>query len=93
MTPEGKIEAYLHKRVNETGGEWRRLQWIGRNGAPDDIVWWPDGIIVFVEVKAPGEKPRKIQLYEHRKMRETGLQVYVIDTEEAVDSMIAKLRS
>ena len=91
MTPEGKIQAYLVKRVHETGGAYRRLQWIGRNGAPDVIAWWPDGSVAFIEVKALGEKPTKQQLYEHRQMIETGLDVYVVDSKETIESMLKEL--
>ena len=46
MTPEGKIEKYFIKRVKETGGEQRKLKWIGRNGAPDRLAWWPPKLSV-----------------------------------------------
>lgn len=93
MTPEGRNEAYLHKRVEETGGDWRRLKWLGRRGCPDDVIWWPDGKVFFVEVKAPGEKPKKLQLYEHKLMRKTGLTVFVVDGPEAIDAMLEAIRS
>lgn len=91
MTPEGKIEAYLHKRVKATGGDWRRLRWLGRRGAPDDMIWWPNGLIAFVEVKCPGQKPTLLQLAEHKKMRESGLRVFVVDDMQAVDCIIEQL--
>lgn len=64
---EADIEAYLCKRVREAGGDVRKVQWIGRKGAPDRLVMLPampyhsDAPIVYhyprtiwVELKAPG---------------------------------------
>lgn len=41
-TLEKHVEAYLVKRVEEIGGEVRKLKWIGRNSAPDRIVMLPE---------------------------------------------------
>jgi hypothetical protein len=38
---ERDIEDYLVKRVKAMGGELRKVQWIGRNGAPDRLVMLP----------------------------------------------------
>lgn len=38
---ERQIEDRLHKRVEEVGGEIRKVQWIGRKGAPDRLVMLP----------------------------------------------------
>lgn len=62
---ERDIEAQLVKRVQQLGGEVRKVQWLGRVGAPDRLVMLPwercvlgdNGVttIVWVEVKAPGK--------------------------------------
>ena len=61
---ESSIEDYLVRRVRELGGEVRKVQWIGRKGAPDRLVMLPPGIVVYpgpefgytiwVELKAEG---------------------------------------
>lgn len=38
---ERDIERYLVKRVKALGGEVRKVQWIGRKGAPDRLVMLP----------------------------------------------------
>ena len=38
---ERDIENYLIKRVKALGGEVRKVQWIGRNSAPDRLVMLP----------------------------------------------------
>ncbi len=99
MTRESDIEKYLVKRVKELGGECRKLQWIGRNGAPDRLVMLPltplsagkphEGRTIWVELKAPGQKPRPNQLREHERMRAMGQRVEVIDSIEGVDDLLA----
>lgn len=100
---EATIEKYLVKQVKAVGGEVRKVQWIGRNGAPDRIVMlpsrraaqtidcaWcnPQGLTVWVELKATGEKPTAAQVREHNRMRLVGQTVLVIDSLEGVDELI-----
>lgn len=94
---ESVIEKYLVKRVKALGGEVRKVQWIGRRGAPDRLVMLPDpgpGKAVFnnawwVELKAPGVKPETHQVREHKRMRDMGQRVVVIDSIEGVDALLA----
>ena len=41
---EADIERHLVKLVKELGGEVRKVQWIGRRGAPDRVVMLPYAI-------------------------------------------------
>ena len=60
---ESDIEDYLVKRVKAMGGEVRKVQWIGRNSAPDRLVMLPRGrassgafsacSTLWVELKSP----------------------------------------
>lgn len=98
---ESDIERYLVKRVKELGGEVRKVQWIGRNGAPDRLVMLPSRVsritatpwvehaeTIWVELKAPGQKPRPNQLREHERMRAMGQRVEVIDSIEGVEELL-----
>ena len=79
---EREVEAALVKRVKLLGGEIRKVQWIGRRGAPDRYVLFPAGSHrsnVWVELKAPGKKPDPHQEREHAVLRRAGEQVLVID--------------
>ena len=94
MMRESQIEAYLVKRVKALGGEVRKVQWIGRRGAPDRLVMLPYEKVIFntaiwVELKAPGVKPETHQLREHKRMRDMGQRVVVIDSIEGVDALLA----
>lgn len=81
------IEAALVKRVKSLGGEVRKAAWIGRRGAPDRLVML-DGRTIFVELKAPGEKPEPHQEREHERMRAMGQEVVVIDSIEGVEALL-----
>jgi len=96
---ERDIEAHLVKRVKELGGECRKVQWVGRHGAPDRLVMLPYkwhgpaayyvGRCLWVELKAPGEKARPSQVREHERMRAMGQRVVVIDSIEGVEELLA----
>lgn len=81
---ERDIEKYLVQRVKALGGEVRKVQWIGRRGAPDRLVMLR-GETVWVELKAPGVKPETYQLREHARMRRMGQRVVVVDSIADVD--------
>ena len=57
------------------------------------IVLMPKGRIAFVETKAPGEVPRKIQLKRHKQLRVLGFQVYVLDDKKDIAELVHKIGS
>lgn len=97
---ESIIEKYLVKRVKQMGGEVRKVNWIGRRGAPDRLVMLPITeahtptpirIIthaIWVELKAPGVEPKAHQLREHNRMRRLGQRVEVVDSFESVEEVL-----
>lgn len=95
---ESQIEAYLVKRVKALGGEVRKVQWIGRNGAPDRLVMLPDDTSLstfWVELKNPetvktfpANAHERAQRREHQRMRKLGQTVLVIGTIEGVDAWL-----
>lgn len=102
---EREIEAHLVRRAREIGGEVRKVAWIGRRGAPDrlvmlpartlmpnsiDCAWCnPKGVVIWVELKAPGEKVKPHQAREHARMRAMGQRVEVVDSIEGVEALLA----
>lgn len=82
---ERDIEAYLVRRVKDEGGLAYKFTSPGRRSVPDRIVMFPGGIVRFVELKAPGQKPTPLQAREHEKLRALGFYVAVLDSKEAVD--------
>ncbi len=82
---EAEIEQHFTRRIYGLGGETRKVAWRSLRGAPDRLVLLP-GRVVWVELKAPGRRPRKSQEREHALLRWAGQTVLVIDSEEAVDA-------
>ena len=83
---ERDIEAHLVKRVKEMGGECRKVNWVGRNGAPDRFVMMPGGC-TWIELKAPGQKAKPHQAREHARMLAMGQRVLVIDSIAAIEEL------
>jgi len=50
----------------------------GRAGVPDRI-YLRNGHTVFIEFKAPGKKPSKLQQMQIKKIQHQGFEVHVID--------------
>ena len=75
---EKNIEQKLVREVKKLGGlceKWNS----GSSGWPDRSVLLHDGKIGVVEVKAPGEKPRRLQIHRHDQLRALGYKVFVLD--------------
>ena len=84
---ESYIENHLTRCVHDAGGEVRKVQWVGRRGAPDRLVMLPHRV-VWVELKAPGKKAKPHQAREHARLRRYGLDVVVIDSIEGVEELV-----
>jgi hypothetical protein len=84
---ESTIEDYLCERVKELGGRAKKMK--GKND-PDRLVLLPHGEAVFVELKAPGERPTNAQAREHNRLVALGFKVYVIDCISMVDYWFSK---
>lgn len=89
---ESTIEKRLKKEIELIGGKALKFVSPGVSGVPDRIVLLPHGRIVFVELKAPGEKPRAIQNYRAKELRGLGFEVKVIDSIEKVKEFVGGLR-
>jgi len=88
---EKETEQKLVKAVKASGGIAPKLVSPGFDGMPDRLILLPGGIIAFAELKAPGKKPRPLQLARHRLLRKLGFAVYVIDDPEQIGGMLDEL--
>ena len=68
------------------------FKWVSPSnaGVPDRIVLL-DRQVCFVELKAPGKKPRPLQDYVLGKLSEAGYMTDVIDSKEGVDDLVRLL--
>ena len=85
---EKVIERKLVETVKANGGMCIKLLCDNLLGLPDRLCLFPGHIIVFVELKTTGQKPRRIQVFMHKKLRNLGFRVEVIDTIEGVKQFI-----
>ena len=90
---EKKIEQKLVTAVKKHGGIFPKFVSPGFDGMPDRLLLLPHGRFAFVEVKAPNQKPRPLQLSRHRLLRRLGFRVYVLDALEDIDKIIKEVMS
>ena len=90
---EKKIEQKLVTAVKKHGGICPKFVSPGFDGMPDRLLLLPHGRFAFVEVKAPGEKPRPLQLARHRLLKRLGFKVYVLDDEAQIGGIIDAVQS
>ena len=88
---ERTIEQKLAARARAMGGIAPKFTSPGFDGMPDRLVLLPGGRMGFVELKAPGKKPRALQLARHRLLRRLGFKVYVIDEINQIDSVLEEI--
>lgn len=89
---ELKIEKRLKKEIELLGGKAMKFISPGEAGVPDRIVLLPEGHVIFVELKAPGKKPRKLQQYKMRELRELGFKVKCVSTLKEIDDFIKEVK-
>ena len=85
---EKSIEQKLVKAVKAVGGICPKLVCPGFDGMPDRMVLLPHGRLGFVELKAPGKKPRPLQTARHEMLTRLGFKVYVLDAPEQIGGIL-----
>jgi len=88
---EKVIEQKLVSAIKIMGGICPKLTSPGFDGMPDRLVLLPKGKFGFVEVKAPGEKPRPLQIARHKLLRKLGFKVYVLDDIEQINRILDEI--
>lgn len=90
---EKQVEQKLVRAVKARGGICPKFVSPGFDGMPDRIVLLPGRHFGFVEVKAPGEVPRPLQISRHRLMKKMGFQVYVLDDPEKIGGILDEIQA
>ena len=85
---EKVIEKKLVDAAKSKGGLALKFASKSFTGMPDRIVLLPFGHIGFVECKAPGEKPRELQIHRMKLLKKLGFKVYVLDKMENIGEII-----
>ena len=90
---EKLVEKKLVAAVKKRGGICPKFVSPGFAGVPDRIVLLPERHFAFIEVKAPGEVPRPLQVSRHRLLRKLGFAVYVLDDPEDIGGILDEIQS
>ena len=88
---EKQIEHALTLMVKARGGIAPKFVSPCFAGMPDRLVLLPGGVFAFAELKAPGMKPRALQVARHEMLRRLGFRVYVIDGIEQIGGILDEL--
>lgn len=88
---EKEIEQKIVAAVKKRGGICPKWVSPGFDGVPDRIAIFPMAKIGFIEVKAPGKKVRPLQRARHKQLRHLGFKVYVIDSEDQIDTVLDEI--
>lgn len=89
---ERLIERKVCDHAVKTGWLVRKLQWVGRHGAPDRI-FMRAGQVIFVEFKQRGKKLTEHQRLEHDRLIGAGMKVFKIDDVEAGKALLDRYRA
>lgn len=87
---ENVIENHLIKRVKELGGLCWKFNSASLPGVPDRVVII-SGITAFIEVKRPGERPKRHQRVAIATLRRHGVVADYVDTKKDVDAVLVKI--
>ena len=90
---ETTVEHALVIAVRKRGGMCPKHVSPGTAGMPDRLVLLPDVPPAFVETKAPGQKPRRLQEVRHAQLRALGVRVYVIDHPDQIEGILDEIQA
>lgn len=90
---ERDVEQALTRAVARHGGIAWKFVSPGTAGVPDRIVLLPGGKTGFIELKAPGKKPRPLQERRMSQIKELGIPVFVIDNISQIEWVIREIQS
>jgi len=90
MTVESEklLERKLSKGIEKLGGWSIKLLSTHITGLPDRLCLLPGGRLFFAEIKTTKQKPRKIQLWVHQKLRNLGFRVEIIDNSDFIKEVL-----
>jgi hypothetical protein len=88
---EKNIEAHLVKRVKEIGGIAYKFVSPAHRGVADRVVCLPNGVVWFVELKAPGGRLSPLQKVFEDDMARLRQRYVCLWSKEQVDAWVNEL--
>lgn len=91
---EQPVEEHLRDTAKALGGIAIKLVPLNYVGIPDRIVLLPGARVIFVELKRPkGGVVSKAQSVWHKRLRDWGFDVFVLNTKERIDECFEQYTS
>ncbi len=90
---EKQVEETLVRETRIRGGDALKFVSPGLVGVPDRIVILPGGVVCFVEVKRPGEKPRWMQQIILRWLCRMGARTATVDNVLSARRLVERLEA
>lgn len=87
---ESEVDRFMKREIHYFGYLYIKLTGTNANGLPDRMILG-DGKVFFVEMKRPGEKPRKLQQIILRKLYRKGFRVYTVDNKRTAERLAEKI--
>lgn len=88
---EKTIEAKLTAATKSMGGLALKFTSPGFDGVPDRLVLLPNGMMAFIELKAPGKQLRPLQVRRKRQLEGLGFSVYCLDRPEQILQVLKEI--
>lgn len=88
---EQRLERRLRQEIERRGGQARKFVSPGWSGAQDRLILLPGGRVMFVEVKAPGKKPRPLQVRRARELTAMGFKVRTVTTDADINRLLLEV--
>lgn len=87
---ESELEARIRNYARNKGCLCWKFTSPGNPGVPDRIIISPNGAVLFMEIKRPGEKPRPLQQYRINELtRHNARACYVDNFSDAIRHIAA----
>jgi len=90
---EKVIKQKLVSEVKKRGGICPKWVCPSFDGMPDRLIFLPGRKFGLVEVKAPGKKPRPLQVSRHKLLARLGFKVYVLDAIEDIGGILDEIQT
>ena len=90
---ERQVEKALVNAIKKAGGIAPKFTSPGTAGMPDRIIILPKGKVCFVELKAPGQKPRPLQQRQMDRLTQLGCMARTIDHPNQIQELLDEIRS
>lgn len=88
---EKEIEKTMVDETKKKGGMALKLTSPSSSGLPDRMLLFPKGKVIFVELKAPGKKTRKLQDVVIASLLTLGFRVEVVDSKKRAKEVLSDL--